>query len=38
MTIMKTKDIQWLTKGEALNKCRDYHKSRINLIQKYLIS
>ena len=32
--ITEIKDIQWLTKDEALNKCRDYHTSRINLIEK----
>jgi 8-oxo-dGTP pyrophosphatase MutT (NUDIX family) len=32
--ITEIKDIQWLTKKEALDKCRDYHNSRINLIEK----
>lgn len=32
--ITEIKDIQWLNKSEALDKCRDYHKSRINLIEK----
>jgi 8-oxo-dGTP pyrophosphatase MutT (NUDIX family) len=32
--ITEIKDIQWLTKREALDKCRDYHNSRINLIEK----
>jgi 8-oxo-dGTP pyrophosphatase MutT (NUDIX family) len=32
--ITEIKDIQWLTKREALDKCRDYHRSRINLIEK----
>jgi 8-oxo-dGTP pyrophosphatase MutT (NUDIX family) len=32
--ITEIKDIQWLTKKESLNKCRDYHTSRINLIEK----
>ena len=30
--ITEIKDIQWLTKTEALEKCRDYHMSRIRLI------
>ena len=32
--ITEIKDIQWLTKGEALDKCRDYHHSRKQLIHK----
>lgn len=32
--ITEIKDIQWLTKDESLNKCRDYHISRIKLIEK----
>ena len=32
--ITEIKDIQWLTKSEALNKCRDYHTSRVDLIGK----
>ena len=32
--ITEIKDIQWLTKREALDKCRDYHMSRIRLINK----
>lgn len=32
--ITEIKNIQWLTKSEALNKCRDYHMSRKKLIQK----
>ena len=32
--ITEIKDIQWLTKTEALNKCRDYHVSRKDLIIK----
>ena len=32
--ITEIKDIQWLTKREALDKCRDYHNSRMNLIEK----
>ena len=32
--ITEIKDIQWLTKNEALNKCRDYHFSRKDLIIK----
>ena len=32
--ITEIKDIQWLTKNESLNKCRDYHHSRKQLIHK----
>ena len=32
--ISEIKDIRWLTKEEALDKCRDYHNSRKNLIEK----
>ena len=32
--ITEIKDIQWLTKSEALDKCRDYHHSRKQLIHK----
>ena len=32
--ITEIKDIQWLTKNEALNKCRNYHFSRKDLIIK----
>ena len=28
------KDIQWLTKDECKNKLRDYHKSRLKLIEE----
>lgn len=32
--VSEIKDIRWLNKNEAFDKCRDYHKSRKELIEK----